>query len=424
MPNIPRFGVRALFAGLLVLAVAGCGNNGPSISGEISITPELAERLRGDEVLFIIARGSAQGLPLAVQRLRGLTFPMSYYLTEADKLVPTASFEGEVTVVARIDADGKAGRAQPGDLQGSAAASVGDRNVNVVINTSVSSRSGAAAPSPAAAAPPTSPAKPSNQAERVISGEISISPELAQRLRGNEVLFIIARGNAPGPPLAVKRMQAAGFPLRFTLTEADMMVPNLAFEGRVRLIVRIDADGVAGPSQPNDMQASASVSVGDRDVKIVIDQLAGAPQRSAAPYSAGAPITGAPPAPGTSAGTRAPPGPLAAAGGPAISGRVSILPELAQHLRGNNILYLIARGALPGPPLAVQRLQVASFPVQFRLTEADKMIPTLAFEGKVTLVARVDADGAAGRPQPGDLEGRVEATVGESGVTIVIDKRY
>ncbi len=40
--------------------------------------------------------------------------------------------------------------------------------------------------------------------------------------------------------------------------------------------------------------------------------------------------------------------------------------------------------------------------------------------------ARLDSDGNAGRPQPGDLEGRAPGTVpvGARGVMIVIDKEF
>jgi len=40
-------------------------------------------------------------------------------------------------------------------------------------------------------------------------------------------------------------------------------------------------------------------------------------------------------------------------------------------------------------------------------------------------VARLDRDGAAGPPGPGDLEGRLEGVViGDGAVNLLIDRRY
>ena len=106
-----------------------------SVSGTIDITPELFARLRGSETMYVMARRSEDGPPMAVKRFRSLRFPMPYTLTGADQAVQGPPFTGEVTIVARIDLDGNAGVPQAGDMEGvNPRVVVGDTGANVVID--------------------------------------------------------------------------------------------------------------------------------------------------------------------------------------------------------------------------------------------------------------------------------------------------
>ena len=108
---------------------------GPSVSGTIDITPELFARLRGSETMYVMARRSTDGPPMAVRRFRSLQFPMPYTLTGADQAVQGQAFTGEVTIVARIDLDGNAGVPQTGDMEGvNPRVVVGDSGADVVID--------------------------------------------------------------------------------------------------------------------------------------------------------------------------------------------------------------------------------------------------------------------------------------------------
>ena len=64
-------------------------------------------------------------------------------------------------------------------------------------------------------------------------------------------------------------------------------------------------------------------------------------------------------------------------------------------------LFVIARRGNGGPPLAVQRRPVGSWPVSLRLSDADAMLPgiTLAGGGPLTLIARISAERTADRGQ-------------------------
>lgn len=112
--------------------------------------------------------------------------------------------------------------------------------------------------------------------------------------------------------------------------------------------------------------------------------------------------------------------------GPAIGGTVRIAPALASRVGADDVLYVVARRG-PGPPLAVLRVPGPAFPLSYRLTPREVMVPGTPFEGEVSVLARLKRGGGAGPPGPGDLEGsfpRNPARVGETDVDILIDRAY
>jgi len=247
-----------------------------------------------------------------------------------------------------------------------------------------------------------------------VSGTVRLSPALPPEARRTRILFIILEPEEGGPPLAVQRLVETKFPYRFVLTADDMMIAGRPFAGRVRVRARLDKDGRAGPFARGDYQgvSALAVAVGARDVEVVIDRAGTAEPQEAAERPA-------PPPPPPAA--QAP-----AAGEKTITGTIVIAPHLASKAEGKPVLFLIARGERPGPPLAVLGVPNPRFPLRFTLSQENVMMPGAAFEGRVRLVARVDADGAAGPPQPGDLEGEHPGLVpvGAQGVTIVVDREY
>lgn len=123
-------------------------------------------------------------------------------------------------------------------------------------------------------------------------------------------------------------------------------------------------------------------------------------------------------------GTDAEPAPLAASGEP-IRGTLRLAPELASSQPPGAVLFLIARGEAPGPPLAVKRIEAPSFPLDFEIGPDDRMLEALPFAGPLRLTARLDADGNATSRSPGDLQGSARSAVspGASGVELVLDER-
>lgn len=108
----------------------------------------------------------------------------------------------------------------------------------------------------------------------------------------------------------------------------------------------------------------------------------------------------------------------------AITGTVTIAPELASRIPPGAVLFLIARNGDSGPPLAVKRIPDPKLPLAFSIGPADRMIQTLPFAGPIKLSARIDSDGNAMTRLPGDLSGSAPEThqPGDSGVAVVIDQ--
>ena len=107
-----------------------------------------------------------------------------------------------------------------------------------------------------------------------------------------------------------------------------------------------------------------------------------------------------------------------------VAGRVEVAPELQSKVRPESVVYLIARDGESGPPLAAARMNMAAFPMRFRLDDSMAMNPanTLSNHKQVVLLARISVSGNP-MAQSGDLEGRlVGVAVGSQDVRVVIDR--
>jgi cytochrome c-type biogenesis protein CcmH len=107
-----------------------------------------------------------------------------------------------------------------------------------------------------------------------VSGTVEIADELTERVPRGGVLFVIARSEGGGPPLAVKRIVDPEFPLDFEIGPGDRMIEQMPFAGRLRLSARLDSDGNATTRSAGDLQGSleAPVEPGAEGVRIRIDE--------------------------------------------------------------------------------------------------------------------------------------------------------
>lgn len=107
---------------------------GPAIAGEVRLGGSAAP---DGAMLFVIARaqGARGGPPLAVLRVPNPGFPFAFELSQANVMIPSMRFDGEMDVTARLDIDGNAMTRDAGDLEGRADGShvPGDAGVVIVL---------------------------------------------------------------------------------------------------------------------------------------------------------------------------------------------------------------------------------------------------------------------------------------------------
>ncbi|MDT8437986.1 MAG: hypothetical protein RQ729_03115 [Wenzhouxiangellaceae bacterium] len=135
------------------------------------------------------------------------------------------------------------------------------------------------APAPASSTADGASGASSSDAEQPVQVAVSVSlaPALADRMQGNETLFIFARAvNGPPAPLAVKRMAAGTLPVEVVLSELDAMAPGmtLATFPEVQITARISRTGnvVAGSGDLEGRSSALDARSVER-VEVQIDQV-------------------------------------------------------------------------------------------------------------------------------------------------------
>ena len=128
---------------------------------------------------------------------------------------------------------------------------------------------GLSTPAPRQMPVPVSASRP-GEGGPSIRGELRLAEGAVVPASG--VVFVIARPQAGGPPLAVKRLTPAGFPLRFEIGAADAMIAGRPFAGPMRLTARIDADGDPLTRSPADVAGEWAdpVEPGETGVVVVL----------------------------------------------------------------------------------------------------------------------------------------------------------
>lgn len=107
----------------------------------------------------------------------------------------------------------------------------------------------------------------------------------------------------------------------------------------------------------------------------------------------------------------APAGAAPAVAAAKVSGEVSLAAALSAKTAPGATLFIVAKAIdSPGPPVAVFRASVGSWPVKFTLDDSQAMLPgrNLSSAGRVTIEARISQTGQA-LPSAGDLQGTTVA---------------
>src|SRR5579859_16589 len=241
-----------------------------TVSGTVTIAPELAAKIPAGAGLLIFARsGAGGGPPLAVHRDVAGNFPLSFSLSQADSMTG-APFQGNVYLTARIKVSSGGPGSGPGDMESSLTdpVPVGTGGVELRIDSVVQAdgskqRVGGGGGVAVATAPPTPPVAAAHGS--TIRGRISVSPALQERLKGfsgTARLFVFARSSpAGGMPLAVSVFSPVpSFPATFELSQDNVMMPGTPFEGQLWITARVDGAGTASAS-PGDLEGTSKAPV-------------------------------------------------------------------------------------------------------------------------------------------------------------------
>ena len=222
-----------------------------------------------------------------------------------------------------------------------------------------------------------------------ISGKITLEAEEMLSFPPSSVLFVFVRSTdgRRGPPLAAKRFAVFKFPMEYAIGPADAMMEGVQFGDEVRIIARVDADGVAGASA-GDIEGEITAKPGEKNVDIVLK-----------------------------------PGQVSEQKGELVKGTITVSEDLKNKLPAKSALFIIARkeGDSGKPPLAVQRIVSFEFPFEYSIGQADVMMPGAIFQGAMVITARVDSDGNA-TSTSGDVEGTKAAEPGDDNADITLDR--
>lgn len=134
---------------------------------------------------------------------------------------------------------------------------------------------------PSATAPQMEASTPSPAATAgTFSGAISLDSKLAGKVDPNAVLFISAKpaeGPQMGvPPVASQRVPNPKFPLQYTLSQADVIMPGATLSGQFNIVAKLMKNGAAGPMGPGDIEGKYSrnpVASGGKGIDITLDTI-------------------------------------------------------------------------------------------------------------------------------------------------------
>lgn len=108
-----------------------------------------------------------------------------------------------------------------------------------------------------------------------VSGQVTISKELAPRASPNDTLFIYARAKTgPKMPLAILRLKASDLPATFTLTDDMAMTPTMKMSSFPEVVIeaRISKSGQAVPASGDLQGFSDPVKIGNNTITVVINK--------------------------------------------------------------------------------------------------------------------------------------------------------
>ena len=167
-----------------------------------------------------------------------------------------------------------------GDRGGSHAGPTGDQDPHANLDMDTEGAVGPGedgGPDPAMAnLKPPDPDRPIDP-NKVLRGTIRAGKAVADAIKPGSVLFLSAWPIDPateevlGAPVAVAKMAVEALPMKFELSERDVMVDGTRFDGEVMVRARVDGDGEARTSEPGDVEGRVRARVPASGVDLVLD---------------------------------------------------------------------------------------------------------------------------------------------------------
>jgi cytochrome c-type biogenesis protein CcmH len=122
------------------------------------------------------------------------------------------------------------------------------------------------------------PTPPPLDPSRVLEGTIEATPELAAEIKSGDVIFLSAKpvdpktGEVQRMPVAVDRIDVGTLPMKFTLSNQNVMVAGTEFSGTVQITARVDRDQEATTRKTGDIEGFLKVEIPAKDLKLVLDK--------------------------------------------------------------------------------------------------------------------------------------------------------
>ncbi|EDP74079.1 hypothetical protein, partial [Hydrogenivirga sp. 128-5-R1-1] len=106
-----------------------------------------------------------------------------------------------------------------------------------------------------------------------IQGQVYIDDKIKNQCKGT--LFIIVRKGSTPQPLAVKKLSNPDFPYDFTITPADVLIPQRAneFDGQLILMARVSKTGSPMPKKGDCESDAMVINAGDKNIKLLIKNI-------------------------------------------------------------------------------------------------------------------------------------------------------
>ncbi len=124
--------------------------------------------------------------------------------------------------------------------------------------------------------PPAGEPKGAIDPSQRITGTIELSPALKDKVKPGDAIFLSVRqdqGGAPGPLVAVDKLTAGAWPLKFDIDGSKAMSGGSSFVGKVFVVVRVDKDGDAMTKQPGDVTGQVAVTIPAKAAVVKLDKV-------------------------------------------------------------------------------------------------------------------------------------------------------